>query len=195
MQGLDRQVMKWPPLLVFIATSLDGFIARPDGGIDWLFHQPPTDPPEDHGYDAFVSRVDTLVMGRGSFEKVMTFEQWPYAGLRVIVLSRTLGELPADFRDKAELHRGSLEELRTKVQGSKGVYVDGGQVIQSFLRLGLIDEMTVTRLPVLLGSGLPLFGPLTGDQQSADQWWQHQDTRVFAGSGMVQSTYRRAGTA
>ncbi len=176
-----------PPLLVFIATSLDGFIARPDGSIDWLENLPPTDPPEDHGYADFVARVDTLVMGGGTFEKVMTFPQWPYTGLRVIVLSRSLKALPEAFTRKAELHGGSLAELLPKLQASRGVYVDGGQVIQSFLRAGLIDETTVTRVPVLLGSGLPLFGPLP-----QDVWWEHQHTRTFAGSGLVQSVYRRA---
>lgn len=178
-----------PPFLVFIAASLDGFIARPDGSLDWLEHLPPTEPPEDHGYGDFVARIDTLVMGRGTFEKVMTFEAWPYAGLRVVVLSRSLGAIPAAFAHKAELHSGSLEELLPRLAGARGVYVDGGQVIQSFLRAGLIDEMTITQVPVLLGAGRPLFGAWGGAQ--GDVWWTLHASRSF-GSGLVQSTYRRA---
>ena len=176
-----------PPLLVFIACSLDGFIARPNGNLDWLDQAAASGIGEDHGYEAFMARVDTLVMGRGTFEKVLTFPAWPYAGKRVVVLSRSLAEtdLPAHLRDVVELHGGTLTDLLPKLAESRGVYVDGGQVIQSFLRAGLIDELIVTRLPILLGQGLPLFGALNNDLAL-----EHVQTRVFQGSGFVQSVYR-----
>lgn len=176
-----------PPLLVFIACSLDGFIARPDGNLDWLDQAAASGVGEDHGYEAFMACVDTLVMGRGTFEKVLTFPAWPYAGKRVIVLSRSLAgnDLPVHLREVVELHGETLVELLPKLADSRGVYVDGGQVIQSFLRAGLIDELIITRLPVLLGQGLPLFGALDSDIAL-----KHVQTRVFEGSGFVQSVYR-----
>lgn len=181
-----------PPFLVYIAVSLDGFIARPDGALDWLPGATPESPPwppgeetESYGYDAFMSRIDTLVMGRGSFDAVRGSSPWPYAGKRVIVLSRTLG--PADMSEGAEVWNGTPEALAQHLAGSTGVYVDGGQTIQSFLRLGLIDELILTRIPVLIGAGRPLFGAL-----DADVWLRHIETRSFAG-GFVQSVYRRAG--
>ena len=180
-----------PPLLVFIACSLDGFIARTDNDIDWLT-QAQSAPAEDHGYAAFMARVDTVVMGRGTFDKVKGFEPWPFDGRRVIVLSRTLRELPGNLQHRAELHAGSFQELLPKLAASRGVYVDGGQVIRSFLRLDLIKEMTVTRLPVLLGAGLPLFGELG---LRADQWWQVTAATVYPVSGFVQTTYRRRAQA
>lgn len=173
-----------PPFFVFIATSLDGYIARKNNEIDWL-NQPTTAPGEDHGYNAFISRIDTIVMGRGTFEKVTTFDPWPYENTRVIVLSQSMSELPDTFQAKAELHRGSLEELLPKLAGAKGIYIDGGKVIQSFLRLDLVDEMTITQLPVLLGAGMPLFGEL---HLNADQWWDLTATHVFPVSGIVQRT-------
>ncbi|PNY80916.1 dihydrofolate reductase family protein [Deinococcus koreensis] len=174
------------PFLVYIATSLDGFIARPGGELDWLPGAEPTSPPppvgEDHGYDAFMARVDTMVIGRGTFDTARDFSPWPYAGKRVIVLSRTLDA--ATLSQPVEIHPGPVEVLARSLQGARGVYVDGGQTIQAFLRAGLIDELIVTRIPVLIGSGLPLFGAL-----DADLWLQHIDTRTFP-SGFVQSTYR-----
>ncbi|ASN82688.1 dihydrofolate reductase family protein [Deinococcus ficus] len=180
-----------PPLLVFIACSLDGFIARKDDDIDWLT-QAPTAPGEDHGYAAFMARVDTVVMGRRTFDKIKGFEPWPFDGRRVLVLSRTLRELPGNLQHRAELHAGSIPDLLPNLAASRGVYVDGGQVIRSFLQHGLIEEMTVTRLPVLLGTGLPLFGDMS---LQADQWWDVTAARVYPVSGFVQTTYRRRGQA
>jgi dihydrofolate reductase len=172
------------PFLVYIATSLDGFIARPGGELDWLpgTEGGPPLPAEDHGYDAFMARVDTLVIGRGTFEAVRGFTPWPYAGKRVIVLSRTLKR--AELSEPVEVQSGPVKALAREVQGAQGVYVDGGQTIQSFLRAGLIDELILTRIPVLIGAGLPLFGVL-----DADIWLDHLGTRTFP-SGFVQSTYR-----
>lgn len=173
---------------VFIAASLDGFIARPDGGIDWL-DRPGFD--EDHGYDAFIADIDLLVIGRGTYEKVLSFGGWAYGDRRVVVLSRTLrpDDLPDRVRATVTVHPGPVDTAflrELEASGATHAYVDGGRVIQSFLREGLLDDMVITRIPVLLGSGLPLFGAVPGDV-----WWTHVATRSFA-SGLVQSTYRRS---
>ncbi|MGO3741395.1 dihydrofolate reductase family protein [Kerstersia sp.] len=151
---------------VFIASSLDGFIARPDGAIDWLEQANQTVPAgEDCGYAAFMADVDLLVMGRNTFDKVMSFPEWPYAGLPVWVVTRTPlapGQiLPAGVHLTAELP-GELAD-RARQQGYRKLYIDGGRLIQSFLQAGLISEITVTSIPVLLGQGRRLFDTLPGD--------------------------------
>ena len=168
---------------VFIATSLDGFIAREDGGIDWLLGA--TDSTDDHGYTAFMAGIDTLVMGRSTFEKVASFDVWPYPDTRVVVVSTTLQALPAIPSAQLELPPGPLSALLEHLQasGAKSLYVDGGKLIQGFLREGLINELTITRIPVLLGQGIPLFGELVRDVPL-----QHMSTTSYA-SGFVQSTY------
>jgi dihydrofolate reductase len=153
---------------VFIAASLDGFIARHDGDIEWLTDPPknpghapghePANPPA--GYEALMAAVDHLVMGRGTYEKILTFESWPYTK-RVIVLSTTL---PLAEDERITVTRDIAQTLQLLAErNSRGVYVDGGKVIQSFLEHDLIDEITLARAPVLLGHGLPLFGPLSHD--------------------------------
>ena len=170
---------------VFIATSVDGYIARPDGGLDWL---PPGDPGEDYGYGAFVSGMDALYMGRGSYEQALAFDPWPYAGRRVIVASRTLparvDAAPGEVEITPEAPAALFERLGA--EGVRRVYVDGGRLITACLAAGLIDELTVTRVPVLLGAGLPLFGALGDDVRL-----EHRDTRSYA-NGLVQTTYRVA---
>jgi dihydrofolate reductase len=170
---------------VFIATSLDGFIARRDGSLDWLIKQP-TDG-EDHGYDAFMASVDGLVMGRGSFETVLAFEAWPYEK-PVIVMSRSLAEadIPASLRPKVRLSRATPRALMQELaaEGWQRAYIDGGKLIQSFLREGLIADITLTRVPVLIGQGRPLFGDLPQDIVL-----EHLSTRGFR-SGLVTSKYR-----
>ncbi|MES2369590.1 MAG: dihydrofolate reductase family protein [Pseudomonadota bacterium] len=174
---------------VFIATSLDGFIARLDGNLDWLIGA--TDSTDDHGYADFMADIDALAMGRNTFETALTFGEWPYAGRRVVVFSRTLTRqaLPAALADTVELFSGSVAELAGHLErsGARSVYVDGGQLIQGFLRAGLIGEITLTRIPVLLGSGISLFGPVPQDIQL-----EHVRTRAYE-SGFVQSTYRVIG--
>lgn len=172
---------------VFIATSMDGFIARADGDIGWLTDPPPgrshaavaSDRPAPT-WETFFPAIDHLVMGRGTYEKVCTFDGWPYADKRVLVLSRTL----AEDDDRVTVVR-TLSEATAALEagGAEQVYVDGGQVIQSFLRAGLIDEMTVTRAPVLLGSGLPLFGSLDRDLEL-------ELTASHVSDGMVYACYR-----
>ena len=167
---------------VFIATSLDGFIARPDGGLDWL---PVPGPDEDYGYHAFMDSVGCLVMGRKSFETVLAFEPWAYGDKRVIVLSETLDAIPTPVGGRVELFKGSQEALVEKLagEGVRRVYLDGGKTIQGFLRAGLVSDILITRIPVLIGEGIPLFGPL--DQDVA---LTHLRTEAYP-NGFVQSVY------
>ena len=143
--------------IVYIATSLDGFIARKDGSIDWLMDIPNPEK-SDYGFSAFMERIDGILMGRNTFETVVSFGQWPYTK-PVYVLSSVLKDVPADLRDKAELVQGDLPGIiaSLKSKGIKHLYIDGGRTIQSFLKLDLIDELIITRIPIILGSGIPLF--------------------------------------
>ncbi|WBV43547.1 dihydrofolate reductase family protein [Pseudoroseomonas cervicalis] len=171
---------------VFIATSLDGFIAREDGDIAWLLSR--DDPAEDHGYEDFIRDIDALVMGRGSYEAVCALGEWPY-DRPVLVLSRRLAGTPVPpalagrvrFADLAP--REAMRQLAA--EGKRRVYVDGGQVVQAFLREGLVEDLVITRIPVLLGTGRPLFGPTGG----GDIALAHLGTKAFP-SGLVQSRYR-----
>ena len=166
---------------VFIATSLDGFIARLDGALDWL----PPGGGEPHGYDEFMATVDALVIGRKTLETVLTFGAWPYGTKPVIVLSTTLSELTVPDGAVCDLMAGTPHQIvtRLKERGMKHLYIDGGVTIQGFLEAGLIQRLTITRIPVLLGSGIPLFGSLSNDIRL-----EHVATRSYP-SGMVQSEY------
>jgi dihydrofolate reductase len=172
---------------VFIAQSLDGFIARPDGGLDWLLSR--GDPAEDHGYEAFIAGVDGIVMGRGTFETVLSFDPWPYV-LPVFVLSASLRADAVPRRLEGRVRILDLTPAAAMAQlageGFARVYVDGGRVVQSFLAAGLVADMVVTTVPVLIGDGRPLFGPLPGDVALV-----HEATTAFP-SGLVQSRYRVA---
>ena len=170
---------------VFIATSLDGFIARPDGDIGWLLER--DDPAEDHGYTDFIADKGAIVMGRGSYEKVITMGEWAY-DRPVLVLSRQLAGTPVPDALQGKVRfcdatpRDAMAQL--EAQGVQRVYVDGGQVVQSFLREGLIADMVVTTVPVLIGAGRPLFGALPHDVSL-----RLESSRHFP-SGLVQSAYR-----
>lgn len=170
---------------VFIATSLDGFIARQDGSLDWL----PADGGEPHGYEEFIATVDAIVMGRKTFETVLTFDDWPYGTKPVVVLSSKPSALKAPAGAVCEMMTGTPPEIvaRLSAGGMTHLYVDGGATIQGFLEAGLIRRLIITRIPVLLGSGIPLFGPLSRDVRL-----RHVVTRAFP-SGMVQSEYLIAG--
>ena len=154
---------------VFIAASVDGYIALPDGDLGWLTDPPPEprhaparsgeDAPQ--GYEAFTAGVSHLVMGRGTYEKVLTFGVWPYDRFRVLVLSTTMRE---DADDRITVVRSVTQARQLlDLEGATHVYIDGGQVLTDFLRHDLIDELTITRAPVLLGRGLPLFHDLPGE--------------------------------
>lgn len=150
---------------VFIGTSLDGYIARADGGIAWLDEVEPIEGGDDAGYGEMMASVDALVMGRGSFEKVLEFDPWPYGDKEVIVLSQTLNAVPEALRATVKIDTSSPQTLmeRLSKEGYQRIYLDGGKVIQSFLREGLVDDLILTTLPVLIGEGLPLFGALDHD--------------------------------
>lgn len=146
---------------VYIATSLDGFIARKNGDIDWLSGGEGS---EDYGYAEFMSTVDFIVMGRNTYEKVLTFGGWSYQKKVIVLTSRDLA-VPADLTEKVERLHLSPAELIGELQSRdiRHIYLDGGVTIQRFLRAGLVDEMTITTIPVLIGGGLPLFGALDRD--------------------------------
>ena len=156
---------------VYIATSVDGFIARNDGSVDWLDSSGNREAEmggnTDMGFGKFMSSVDCLIMGRNCMEMIssmnLTPEQWPHGDSRIIVLSNTIKEPPKNLKGTVELYSGDLLELIAMLEreGFKHAYVDGGKTIQSFLNLKLINEMTLTRVPVLLGEGKPLFGKTT----------------------------------
>ena len=165
---------------VFVGTSLDGFIARVNGEFDFL----PAGGGEPHGYEEFLATVDALVIGRKTFETVLRFPTWPYREKRVVVLStRALASAPSGA--VVERMSGTPASILSKLsaRGLRHVYVDGGITIQRFLRAGLIQRLIITRVPVLIGSGIPLFGPLRRDIAL-----KHVATRQYT-SGLVQSEY------
>lgn len=168
---------------VYIATSLDGFIARPDGRLDWLegYHEGG----EDYGYRAFMDTVDVLVMGRRTYEKVLTFGEWSPGVKPVVVLSSRPIHIPEAIASSVEAMSclpSQLVEILSG-RGADHLYIDGGRTIQGFLNAGLIQRLIITRVPVLLGSGVPLFGSLTRDIRL-----RHVGTRQFS-TGLVQSEY------
>lgn len=145
---------------VFIATSLDGFISRENGDLDWLDEANSRVPEhEDCGYAAFIASVDCLVMGRNTFEKVLSFGHWPYDDLRVVVLTSNALDVPENLFGKVEVLNLSPEALaeRLSTEGVKRAYVDGGETIRCFLAVDLIDDLTITVVPIVLGKGRPLF--------------------------------------
>jgi dihydrofolate reductase len=170
---------------VYIATSLDGFIARADGGLDWLPQGDLQSGGEDYGYKAFVGTVDVLVMGRRSYEKVLSFPEWPYGSMSVVVLSHGEVRIPERIAGTVEAMSGPPAELvaRLAERGAEHLYVDGGATIQAFLAAGLVQRITITRVPVLLGDGISLFGPLARDVEL-----RHVETLAYP-NGLVQSTY------
>ncbi len=167
---------------VFVGTSVDGFIARRDGALDFL----PEGGGEPHGYAEFIASVDALVIGRNTFEVVAAFPEWPYGHKRVVVLSSQAVDF-SHLKDRAVEHmNGAPADIvrRLAASGARHLYIDGGITIQRFLRAGLIQRLVVTRVPVLIGEGIPLFGALPHDVRL-----QHVATRHYP-SGLVQSEYR-----
>ena len=164
---------------VFIATSLDGYIARADGAIDWLSIVEA--PGEDYGFAAFFATIDTLVIGRGTYDVALGFEAWPYAGKRVIVMTHRALEPRHGERPFA----GTAAELAAELGPDARVYVDGGRTICQFLAAGLIDRVTVSLIPIVLGGGIRLFDGGEGEHRLA-----LEGTQAWP-SGLVQLRYRR----
>jgi dihydrofolate reductase len=167
---------------VFIGVSVDGYIARLNGGLDFL----PTDGGEAHGYDEFIAGIDTLVIGRKTFETVLVYPKWPYGNKRVVVLSTQNLDFSSVRSAKVEQMTSDPADIAAKLwsSGTRNVYVDGGVAIQRFLRAGLIQRLIITRVPVLIGEGIPLFGALPHDVHL-----RHVATQAYP-SGLVKSEYQ-----
>ena len=175
-----------PECAVFVGVSLDGFLARPNGDLDWLMGEGGGDSAE-YGYNEFMADIDAIVMGRKTFEMVLTFDKWYYGTKRVVVLSSHPLDLAA-ARAKGgvvEQLAGSPAEIVSTLaaSGANRLYVDGGITIQQFLRAGLINRLIISRLPILIGDGIPLFGSVPQDIRL-----RHIETRTYPG-GMVQTEY------
>lgn len=170
---------------VYIATSLDGFIATSDGGLDWL-EEIPNPEQSDYGYAEFMKSIDAIVIGRKTFDKVLSFGQWVYHK-PVFLLSNSLTKLPEQIFGKAEIVRGDIKKIINQLNqnGYTNLYIDGGRVIQSFLQEDLVDEMIITRVPILLGKGVPLFGTLEQHLK-----FRHKKTEIYNDT-LVKSYYIR----
>ena len=169
---------------VYVGTSLDGFIARKDGNIDWLVQFQDKDVHD--SYAEFMQRIDAIVIGRGTYETVLSYPSWPY-DKKVFVLSTTIKEIPNSLEGKATVLSMKPKELLSHLsaEGFSTIYIDGGKVIQSFLKADLVDEMIITRVPMLIGSGISLFGHLDNDLS-----FTHIQTKVHS-DGLVKSYYER----
>lgn len=165
--------------LVFIGTSVDGMIARRDGSVDWLESR--GEAAGDAGFAEFDARIDTILMGRGTYEAIRSFPTWPFGGKPVIVLSTSL---TADADGRITVVR-DLTHAQSALEACRAtaVYIDGGRTICSCLAAGLVDELTISQVPFLLGDGIPLFGSLTAGVELT-----HVSSEVLGG-GMVQSRY------
>ena len=171
--------------IVYIAASLDGYIATPDGGVDWL-HEIPNPDQNDYGWSEFIGGIDAIIMGRNTYEKVLSFGKWPYEK-PVFVASETLNEIQAQLEGKVNLVKGHPSELVAELnrKGYHNLYIDGGKTLQGFLADDLIDELIITHIPVLLGDGYPLFGKLAKPLK-----FQHTKTEIYNDS-LVKSYYVR----
>ncbi|PZO57654.1 MAG: deaminase [Phormidesmis priestleyi] len=174
---------------VYIATSVDGFIARKNGGIDWLPSGGDTEGGEDYGYQEFIDSVDALVMGRNTYELALSFDLWPYAEKPVFVLSSRQVDIPDGIAKTVESMCTPPGEVvrRLAKRGFNHLYIDGGKTIQGFLYEGLIQQLIITKVPILIGTGIPLFDSLPHDVRL-----QHVETRQFE-NGLVQSKYEVIG--
>ncbi len=171
---------------VFIATSIDGYIARKNGDLDWLDKANESVPKgEDCGFFTFMNSIHVLIMGRKTYNKVMSFGQWPFGETKVIVLSRNIVEIPSELTKTVSYTTETPTELckRLKAEGNENIYIDGGMTIQSFLDEQLITDITITTVPVILGSGIPLFNEI-----SNDILLNHCETVTYD-FGFVQSKY------
>jgi dihydrofolate reductase len=170
--------------IAYIGTSLDNFIARKDGDIEWLTQY--ANDEAIRAFEEFMNRIDALIIGRGTFEKVLTFPSWPYEK-KVFVLSNSMKQLPRTLSDKASLLSMKPKELLSYLSGMglSHIYVDGGKVIQSFLKEDMIDELIIAKAPILIGTGISLFHDMDADLQ-----FKHTRT-VVQTNGLVRSYYER----
>ncbi len=168
-----------PKTSVYIATSIDGYIARKDGGLDWLQYGHSGN--EDYGFKTFMDSIDAVILGRNTYEVVSNFDEWPYKGKRVIVISHLLKEV----RKEAELFCGQLPELLSKLHSENisHVWVDGGITVSKFLEAGLVDELTISIIATVLGSGIPLFNVMNREHKC------HLVSTQAYPSGLVQLKY------
>ncbi len=170
---------------VYIATSLDGYIARRNHSLDWLdeLSNPEND---DFGYASFMLGIDALVMGRNTFDKILSFNEWPF-NKPVFIVSNSLKNIPTDLQGKAKIINGTVTEMLDEIHqsGYKELYIDGGQTISTFLAEDKIDEMTITRVPRLLGDGIRLF-----DFIGIDLQFEHVETISYS-NGLIKSYYKR----
>jgi dihydrofolate reductase len=179
--------------LVYVATSLDGYIAGPQDELSWLIEYPNPEQ-SDFGFAELMNRIDALLMGRKTFEFVFKTGMWPYTK-PVYVLSSTLNEIPKPLEGKAFLiepqqHKPLLDSIAQflESQGVNTLYIDGGQTIHTFISQNKVDELVITRVPIILGAGTPLFPNL-----SAPLSFMHIQTETFS-NGLTKSTYCRAAT-
>ena len=179
-----------PDVILYIASSLDGYIARPDGGVDWLDEVAAQGdgPEEDFGCAEFLAGIGTVLMGRVTYDQILTFGvDYPYPGTAGYVFSRTRAgqrDENVEFVEVADIPRFIS---RLKAASDRHIWlVGGGLLIQEFLRLDLIDRIIMTVMPVILGEGILLFPPPTPRRDLL-----LVESRSFS-SGIVQLTYRRA---
>jgi dihydrofolate reductase len=170
--------------IVYIGTSLDGFIARKNGDFEWLTEF--ANEEAINSYQELISRIDAIVMGRGTFEKVLSFPSWPF-DKKVYVLSSTIKQVPVELINKVSILSSKPSEVLNYLsqKGYSSLYIDGGKVIQEFLKEGLIDELIISKAPILIGSGIPLFGHL-----ETDIHFKHIRT-IVGSNGLVRSFYEK----
>jgi dihydrofolate reductase len=179
-----------PRCSVYVAASLDGYIAKSDGNIEWLSGPDNSYDDDSEGgisYNSFIATVDAIIMGRNTYEKALTFGFWPYNGIDVIVLTSRSLNTPSSLSGKIRIMNADPLTIAEHLsnEGKKHLYIDGGITIQRFLQSGLISEITITRIPVLLGDGIPLFGKM----KLSEIYLQHNMTFVFS-NGFVQTKYK-----
>jgi dihydrofolate reductase len=172
-------------IVIYVALSLDGYIAREDGSIDWLMDIPNPEK-SDYGFSDFIESIDAILMGRNTFDKVQSFGVWPY-NKPVFVLSNTLTEVPPLLKEKVQILKGEEESILELLsnKGYKNLYVDGGKTIQGYLESELVDEMILSKIPIILGSGIPLFRSLENEQK-----FEHVKTEVY-NNGIIKSHYKK----
>jgi dihydrofolate reductase len=170
--------------IVYIGTSLDGFIARKNGDFEWLTEF--ANEEAINSYQELISRIDAIVMGRRTFEKVLSFPSWPF-DKKVYVLSSTIKQVPVELINKVSILSSKPSEVLNYLsqKGYSSLYIDGGKVIQEFLKEGLIDELIISKAPILIGSGIPLFGHLDTDIR-----FKHIRT-IVGSNGLVRSFYEK----